>query len=455
VTRLPRRAFLGSASVATTALLARSTPAAEADPVRSPPPCAPSGIGPWVGRPLTQLRDEYRRELFDVVLPFWDRHGIDHERGGFMCALDHDGTPVNTHKFLWFQGRGIWVYSFLFNRFGRDPRHLEVARKTVRFCLEHVRQAGGRWAQLVSREGTLLEPPRPDASGVLYLAEGLQEYAVAAGDDEARVLALRLVKDTFLEADRPPSEGGVATRRQGLWFATLLVATQMLARRADAELEGIAGRCMEALLARHHNPGTGLNDEVVSFDPRAASPEPGFTVFGHSIEALWMAMDDALRRKDGATVTTCAERIHRHLEVGWDRVHGGLCHAVKVGAGDYVWPVERPVGTNLAFQFAGEYHYMKSFWSLCETLVATLKVLEHAPAEWAARYLRLAQDAIHTRFSLKAQGHPLYTLFADRRITPSLHATRQENYHHPRALMLGILALDRLIAAGAAEGRTS
>ena len=41
---------------------------------------------------LEALRDHYRRYLFKEYLPFWQRHGIDHDLGGFMCAIDHDGS---------------------------------------------------------------------------------------------------------------------------------------------------------------------------------------------------------------------------------------------------------------------------------------------------------------------------------------------------------------------------
>ena len=48
------------------------------------------------GMNLEALRDHYRHNLFEDYLPFWEAHGIDHELGGFMCALDHDGKQVNT-----------------------------------------------------------------------------------------------------------------------------------------------------------------------------------------------------------------------------------------------------------------------------------------------------------------------------------------------------------------------
>ncbi len=71
----------------------------------------------------------FHDELFQVQLPFWEKHGIDHEYGGIMCSLDYDGTLINTDKLMWFQGRAMWVYSFLYNHFGQDPQNLEIARK--------------------------------------------------------------------------------------------------------------------------------------------------------------------------------------------------------------------------------------------------------------------------------------------------------------------------------------
>ena len=47
--------------------------------------------------------------------------------------------------------------------------------------------------------------------------------------------------------------------------------------------------------------------------------------------------------------------------------------------------------------------------------------------------------------SLKSHGLPLFTLFAERQMAFTPHVVRQENYHHPRQLMLNLLALDRII----------
>ena len=49
------------------------------------------------GKSLVALRNHYRHYLFEEYLPFWDKYGIDHELGGFICALDHTGVGADDH----------------------------------------------------------------------------------------------------------------------------------------------------------------------------------------------------------------------------------------------------------------------------------------------------------------------------------------------------------------------
>ena len=76
---------------------------------------------------LEELREQYRYDLFDDFLPFLDKFVIDHEHGGFMCNTDRDGTNITKNKRAWYEGRGIWVYSFLYNNFEPNPKYLEIA----------------------------------------------------------------------------------------------------------------------------------------------------------------------------------------------------------------------------------------------------------------------------------------------------------------------------------------
>jgi len=401
------------------------------------------------GMTLSALRNRYHDDLFGSVLPFWDTFGLDREFGGILCFLDYDGTCVNSDKFLWFQGRAIWVYSHLYNRFGQDSRYLEAAEMIKDFVFGHARQADGWWAELLSREGKILRPFSGDVYGMYFVAEGLQEYARATKDEQPLETALDLVKRLYALIQDPhfqhPGTPAPGVRPQGLWMVNLRIATQVLSQYDDPEISAIADQCLEAIVERHYNPEIGLNNELLNFDLSRVEGEERKSLFGHSIENLWMVMDEAIRRDDEALWDLCAERILHHLEVGWDHVYGGLIHMVNVDAGGYRWPPERPVGTDYDFRFVGEYHYMKSMWALTEVLIATLNVFERTGAEWASRFFGLAQEAIDTKFSVERESLSGYVLFGDRKVTRPEHVARQDNYHPPRQLMLNIQTLDRMM----------
>jgi N-acylglucosamine 2-epimerase len=418
--------------------------------VRGESGSAPKSADPVLaGMSLTGLRKHYHSELFESYLPFWNKFGIDHEYGGFMCSLDYDGTLVNTDKSLWFQGRGIWVYSFLYNHFGKETKYLGIASKTKDFVLKHAPQPDGWWAEELARDGSVRKPFAGDIYGMYFVAEGLQEYAWATQDNEVRDRAFALMKKLYRYMDRPDfrlmGDGAPGVRAQGLWMVNLRIATQILRRWKDTEISAIAERAVEVLITRHYNADIGLNNEMLNFDFSRLKSEETKSLLGHSIETLWMAQDEADRRNDAKLWDICAERIHRHIEVGWDHIFGGLAQSINVNQGGYVWPSEHPVGTDLEFRFTGEYQYMKALWALHEILIATLNVFERTGAEWAARFFTMAQDVIDTKFSMKKLGLPGSMLFGDRRMTVHPHVARQDNYHPLRQLMLTILTLDRMI----------
>jgi N-acylglucosamine 2-epimerase len=454
-----RRAFLGLTGAASAQLgIARPTN-------------AQSGKGPrteaasqllLAGMRLPELRQRLHDQLFDVLLPFWDKHGIDHEYGGIMCSLDYDGSLLNTNKNLWFLGRALWIYSFLYNHFEKNPQYLEIARQTKEFVSRFALQADGWWAEEFSREGKVLRPFSGDTEGMYFIAEGLQEYAAASGDGHAREMALALFKKLFRAFNSPDFRyrgsdfeylwnSKVAVRPQGLWFLNLNIATHFLERGNDPEIAAIADQSMDAIMKRHYSPDIGLNTEMLYFDFSRPKEEARKARFGHGVEALWMVMDEANRRHDEELWKTCAERIRHHLDVGWDHVYGGLSQWVNVDNPCYQWPPETPPGAHVEIRFTGEYEYMKPLWAQSEVMVATLYIFERTRAEWAAHYFEMAFNIIEQKFSQKAQGYPAgYILFADRRVSPQPHSGRQDNYHPIRQLLLNIMTLDRMIQRGAA-----
>ena len=57
-----------------------------------------------------KLAKQYKDELMDSVLPFWLEHSQDKEYGGYFSCLDRDGSVYDTDKFIWLQGREVWLF---------------------------------------------------------------------------------------------------------------------------------------------------------------------------------------------------------------------------------------------------------------------------------------------------------------------------------------------------------
>ncbi|MBK9169866.1 MAG: AGE family epimerase/isomerase [Bryobacterales bacterium] len=392
---------------------------------------------------LTGLRDQYRADLFDDFLPFMDRFAIDHERGGFMCAVDRDGTQVSSDKDSWYEGRGIWVYSFLYRNFGRKPEYLEVARKSVEFVLPLRPSGGGTWPRRFSREGRPLSGSDSQIYGNLFIAEGLAEYAHASGQRRYQDLALEIlfeavslydrpdyapeIGQTYLGPDAQPFPGA---RILGVWMVLLRAATQILEKGPDPRVEQLADRCVDAILRKHLNPNFGLINELINHDlSRPANEYAQLVYTGHAIETLWMVLFEAIRRRDRKLFDETAAHFRRHVEVAWDDVYGGFFRNLQ-HVDNNVWSVD------------------KVLWLQEEVLIGMLAVMEHTGAAWAREWFERANRHVREKYPLRQYGFPLWMVSGDRKVTFVRPASRVEHYHHPRHLMLNLLALDRMIARG-------
>ena len=62
-----------------------------------------------------KLAAQYKSELLDSVLPFWLEKSQDLEYGGYFSCLDRDGSVFDSDKFIWLQGREVWMFAMLYN----------------------------------------------------------------------------------------------------------------------------------------------------------------------------------------------------------------------------------------------------------------------------------------------------------------------------------------------------
>ncbi|MDY2859352.1 MAG: AGE family epimerase/isomerase, partial [Candidatus Cryptobacteroides sp.] len=74
-----------------------------------------------------QLAERYRSELLDNVLPFWLDKSQDKEFGGYFSCLNRDGSVYDTDKFIWLQGREVWMFAMLYNSLEKRQEWLDAA----------------------------------------------------------------------------------------------------------------------------------------------------------------------------------------------------------------------------------------------------------------------------------------------------------------------------------------
>ena len=395
------------------------------------------------GLSLDTLLKQYKYYLFDDFLPFMNKYVVDHKYGGFMCNTDRDGTNITQKKTAWYEGRGIWVYSFLYNKVKKDPEYLEIAGKSVEFVLKNEPRGESLWPDSFSREGKPVNKATVVIYGDLFIASGLSEYSKASGEDKywdkAKEILIKCVKIYnksdygYIQDIEHQVNHDKGPRVLGHWMIIIHLVTQMLEYKSDPELEKIADECIDAIMNYHYNPEFCLHNEIMNHDlSRPEGPFSQYVCIGHAIETLWMLLDEAVRRKDKELFDLAAERFKRHVEVAWDDVYGGVFHDL-FNVNKNIWRIE------------------KSLWAQEEVLVGAMMLIEHTGAQWAKDLYEKVWNYVIDKFPLEQYGYPIWILYADRKVTFEKHYDRVGNFHHPRHLMLNILSLERIIERGGTQ----
>ena len=405
-------------------------------------PTLPETIG---GMTLQELDSDYHDRLFSQYLPFWDRGGYDPENGGFMCELYDDGTVQNDEKFIWYQGRAVWVYSFLYNNFGKDRRFLEIARKTKDFMVERMYRGGGKWYDSVNRAGKPVvstgQGTSDDIYGAMFAAAGLIEYYRAVGDDRDLELAKTCIGESMKAYENPGytgiTIGGIdrtGLRTQGHSFMVVWILTQLLSFYNDPAMEKLQREHVGHIMNHFWNTDYGIVNENLYHDYSRIPDHDRYMMTGHSLETLWIILNEALRIRDRELFAMAKNRFRRLVEMSWDYVFEG-CGTTAY----YVFDTPDH-GTGPDFS-------LKDMWTHTEILIGCMTILEYTGEVWAKEWYERARAYVlmtmaNTGIGIWRQAVDRFGVNAKR---PGISIYRKCNFHQPRCLMMNMLSLDRLI----------
>jgi len=396
---------------------------------------------------LEDLRRDYHDRLFNQYLPFWEKGGYDSENGGFMCELYDDGRVQNDQKDIWYQGRGVWVYSFLYNNLDRNPKWLEIAKKSRDFMVKYMHRGDGTWVNTVNRRGKRVkgigQGSDRDIYGAMFAAAGLIQYYRAAGHEEDLELARKSILKSVERYENPEYEGVSLSgygkrglRAQGHSFMFVWVLPQILEIDDDPKLDALAREHLDHIMNHFWNDDYGISNEKLNHDYSRIPSVAAKTAPGHTIETQWMAMVEAIREKNGTLFYILKNRARRMIELSWDYIFEGI--------GDTEYNV-----FDTPERCAGPVWDIKTMWAHTEVLVATLMTLEYTGDVWAKEWYERARAftlrTMPTECGVWRQAVDRYGKNKKRR---GISIYRKGNFHQPRCFMMNMLSLDRMIKNG-------
>lgn len=285
---------------------------------------------------LAKYAQPYKAELLESVVPFWMKHSRDNEFGGYFTCLDRKGEVFDTDKFMWLQGREVWLFSMLYNQLENKQEWLDMALHGAVFMEKYGRDREGNWYFSLTREGQPLIQPYNIFSDC-FAAMAFGELYKATRREEYRETAFRTFTNILKRQENPKGNYNKAfpgTRPMKSFSLPMILCNLSLIMEEVIGTEQV-NRTIPPLIKEvmevFYDPSSGLILENVapdggfvnSFEGRLINP-------GHTNESMWFMMDLAVRNNDQALIEKSVEILLRTTEYGWDKKHGGIFYFLDV-----------------------------------------------------------------------------------------------------------------------------
>lgn len=279
-----------------------------------------------------QISSRYKRELLENCLPFWLEHSQDKEYGGYFSCLNRDGSVYDTDKFIWLQGREVWMFAMLYNNVEKNRQWLDCAVQGAEFLKKYGHDENWDFYFSLDRKGNPLVQPYNIFSNT-FACMAFAQLAKATGNEEYAQIARRIFGRILERRSNPKGQWCKAYpgTRPMKDFALPMIICNMALEIEDiledkSVLEQTIDTCLHEVFDVFYQPELGCMLENVSsvdgapvdcFEGREINP-------GHDLEALWFMMNLGVRRGDKALIEKCVEIALRVIERGWDKEFGGI-----------------------------------------------------------------------------------------------------------------------------------
>lgn len=284
------------------------------------------------GIDFSQMSKQYMDELLYSVLPFWLDNSQDTKFGGYFSCLNRDGSVYDKDKFVWLQGREVWMFSMLYNKLMKNEEWLACAKQGGEFLKKYGHDENMDFYFSLTREGKPVVQPYNIFSNT-FACMAFAQLAEATQNDEYAELAKKIFNRILERQGNPKGSWNKAypgTRPMKDFALPMIVCNMAL------EIENILDdkdllnktieRCEHEVMDVFYQPDLGVMVENVSsvdnslvdcFEGRTVNP-------GHDLEALWFMENLGVRLGDKELIKKCVDISLSVIEYGWDKEFGGI-----------------------------------------------------------------------------------------------------------------------------------
>ena len=345
-----------------------------------------------------QISSRYKRELLENCLPFWLEHSQDKEYGGYFSCLNRDGSVYDTDKFVWLQGREVWMFAMLYNNVEKNQEWLDCAIQGAEFLKKYGHDENWDFYFSLNREGRPLVQPYNIFSNT-FACMAFAQLAKATGNEEYAQIARKIFTRILERRSNPKGQWCKAYpgTRPMKDFALPMIICNMALEVEDiledkSVLEQTIDTCLHEVFDVFYQPDLGCMLENVSsvdgtpvdcFEGREINP-------GHDLEALWFMMNLGIRRGDKSLIEKCVEIALKVIDLGWDKEYGGIFYFLdakgapqqKLEWDQKLWwvHIESAIAMLKGYQLTGNEKCLEWFMKLDEYLWNNFKDKEYP--EW-------------------------------------------------------------------------
>ncbi len=382
------------------------------------------------------LSQQYYKELTDRVLPFWLEKSQDPVHGGYFTCLDREGNVFDRDKFIWLQGREVWMFAKLYNDLEKKQEWLDCAIQGAEFLKKYGHDGQYNWYFSLTEEGQpLVEPYNIFSYTFAIIAFG--QLSIATGNQEYADIARKTFDKVLTMVDNPKGKWNKAypgTRNlKGFALPMILcnVALEIESLLPAEFLNETIEKCIHEVMHEFRRDELGgLIVENIDIDGSLSDTFDGRLINpGHGIEAMWFVMDLGERLGRPELVMQAKDTALKILSYGWDKEYEGIFYFMD-RKGHPVQQLEWD---------------QKLWWVHIETLIALIKGYYHTGDEACLTWFKRVHDYTWSHFM--DEEHAEWYGYLNRQgevLLPLKGGKWKGCFHVPRGLYQCYVMLDKL-----------